>query len=121
MPDHIDLELELDTDLKTSWNISDDECSRQISQFGYDCAAAAGLEAMQNTSGFMEGKFRWVFAETVPPFDVRSIYMEMGLAMAGKRKWREANRIWAQCLATGIWPGQGDKTLSRISSDYTTY
>jgi hypothetical protein len=104
IPDHVDPVTMVDTDLKTAWTLDEHELRRQISEYGYDIAAAAGLDGVRAVYGMAGSAFRWLFVASTKPFDVVSMPISDAQLASGIAKWEQANLLWAKCLADNDWP-----------------
>ena len=49
--------------------------------------------------------WRWVFVESVPPFECRVVEMDDMTRKVGNFKAERAIKLWAECLAANKWPG----------------
>jgi hypothetical protein len=94
-------------DLKTSDNIAVASADRNIFTYGYHIQAAAYLDAFETLNPEEAGrvKFRLLFAETEPPYGVMQVELAGDFIDLGKRQWKRAKGLWAQCLATNVFPG----------------
>jgi hypothetical protein len=95
-------------DLKTTGaGLGDEQIARTIDTLGYDLSAGfyvRGIEALRpELAGRI--KWRWVFAETSAPFEVRVIEATRSTLEIGDRKAATAIEKWRQCIKTGIFPG----------------
>lgn len=50
--------------------------------------------------------------EKLPPFAVAVYRIDEDALEAGRRMYRRALRLWAECLDRGIWPGYSDRIES---------
>ena len=94
-------------DLKTtSGSMSPRALALKIAD-GYDLQAAWYVRGLVNCRPELEGrvKFRWIFAETAPPYDVVVVEADNATLDIGTRKAKHAIRKFHQCLTTGEWPG----------------
>jgi hypothetical protein len=107
-PDHIDEDQWLVNDLKTAHDLSDDAIVRSIELYGYDIQAAAYLEAVTVLYEWPRPRFRFIFVETAPPYDVRIVEPDQLMISSGQALWRKAVMTWKHCLETNTWPGRGN-------------
>jgi hypothetical protein len=107
-PDHIDEEQWLVNDLKTAHDLSDEAIVRSIELYGYDIQAAAYLEAVTVLYEWPRPRFRFIFVETAPPYDVRIVEPDQLMISSGQALWRKAVMTWKHCLETNTWPGRGN-------------
>ena len=85
-------------DIKTVESLSDGFLVNQIENFKYDMQAAFYLLA----AGVP--RFKWVFVEINPPFQIRVWGAQMWLDI-GCRKVRYALDKWQECMGINVWPG----------------
>ena len=111
-PDNMDMEQWQINDLKTSHDMSDDGIVKAIEMYGYDVQAAACIESALLKLEWPRPTFRFIFAESHEPFDVRVIEMDNDMIDGGLRLWNKAKNIWRNCLQTGEFPGRGHTTVS---------
>ncbi len=100
-------------DFKTTSNASTKEFSRSVYQHGYHIQQNGYEEAVGLTWPEFLGRIETLFlvAETDSPFCVRVLPLAGSMAELGRRAWSEAKRIWAECTASGIWPGYPDERI----------
>lgn len=108
-PDHFDpAPIHEITELKfTDWPLTDSSLRRLIRQMSYDIQAATYTEGVHIITGEMP-RFRWIFAEMNPPYQVRIARPSDLLLQLGRQKWERARNIWKTCLETGVWTGYGE-------------
>lgn len=96
-------------DLKVCKYISKRGFLRGMEYYGHDIQAASYVEAVEAAWPKMAGRIRFEFLliEKKPPYDVAIIPADKIMLAMGLMKWRIAKLQWAQCLATGKWPGMG--------------
>ena len=70
---------------------------------GYDIRAAFYVRAVEAEYGVTPG-FRWIFAETKPPYPVSILELDPEAMAAAHDKVDAAVAIWNECLASGEWP-----------------
>jgi hypothetical protein len=93
-------------DYKTVENADPFAFSRAIVPLGYDVQAAHYSDAYMEKEGIGdEPDFLFLAQEREPPFACSLIGLEPALMDLGHRKVQHASKIWAQCLASGKWPG----------------
>lgn len=94
-------------DYKTAASADPDTFARRAVDYGYhrqaawylDLAHAVGLDADQ--CGF-------IVQEKEPPYAVACIRLSGEHLTLGRRDMRTAIDTYAECLASGVWPGYGD-------------
>lgn len=96
-------------DYKTAVDASNDAMQKVIAKYGYnqqadwyeDAARAFGL-------GGDDAELLLIAQEKKPPFLINVVGIEFGSRVIGRAKNRRAIETFAECTATGIWPGYGD-------------
>ena len=104
-------------DLKTAATADPREFANACERYGYfqqaawylDQAAAAGLIDD-------EARFLFVLVEKDPPHLVNVVEPDMPSIQRGREKNRRAIDIFAECVATGTWPGYPTDTATIIGS-----
>mgnify|MGYP001563702894 CR=1 FL=1 len=76
---------------------------------GYDIQAAFYLRGVQRVFG-VEAEFRFVIAETSPPYAVSVVGLGPEAMALAEKKVRAAIETWHACLVTGAWPGYPTRT-----------
>lgn len=97
-------------DLKTTRDASPRGFTRSIADFGYDIQRAWYLDALHRITG-EDAEFVFVAVEKEPPYLVAvhqlpTIWAEMGVTKA-----RKARQVYAECMASGEWPGYGNEVF----------
>mgnify|MGYP000152539381 CR=1 FL=1 len=97
-------------DLKTTRDASPRGFTRSIADFGYDVQRAWYLDALHRITG-EDAEFVFVAVEKEPPYLVAvhqlpTIWAEMGVTKA-----RRARQVYAECVASGEWPGYGNEVF----------
>lgn len=101
-------------DLKTCTDASPDAVVKAIATYRYDVQAAHYLDVWQAATGERR-KFRFVFVEKEPPFEVAVV--ELYEKPGDEADWfdharadiADARRVWGECLTSGVWPGYPDR------------
>jgi hypothetical protein len=96
-------------DVKTTTDASPDEFSRSAAKFRHHWQAAfyrSGITAAPG--GFQPEAFFFIAVEREAPYLVAVYELSRTAMMQGERDVREALREYAQCKASGIWPGYSD-------------
>lgn len=92
-------------DLKTTGKTADPSyLARHVFQMGYDVQAAwyrRGIKALTGRTP----DFRFVFAETVPPYAVSVVDLSPRAYALADEKINYGLNIWRACLAANKWPG----------------
>ena len=97
-------------DFKTTEDASFEAIVRSVMTYGYDAQAAFYQSTWKAATG-EDRRFRFVFVEKAPPYEVAVI--ELLDASADVADWmgnarskaQEARRIWGECLVANQWPG----------------
>lgn len=92
-------------DVKSTSDAVFDQFQRSAHNLGYFVSAAMYLEGLAAATGVTMRTFIWAAIEKEPPFAPAFYYPdEIGLAH-GRSQYRKALRRYADCLASGKWPG----------------
>lgn len=107
-------------DLKTTRDASRKGFAKSIADYGYDVQRAWYLDALKWITG-EDAEMVFVAVEKEPPYLVAvhqlpTIWVEMGATKA-----RVARRRYAECVASGKWPGYGDEVLLASPPNYLIY
>lgn len=94
-------------DLKTTTSVRTDDLRRTIGAFHYPMQAALTEMAFEHVLERHLETFSLVFVETKPPHCVRVVTIKPDDIERGIRQVRAAINIFAECWATGEWPGPG--------------
>jgi hypothetical protein len=82
----------------TSW------CRSTLWGIGADIQAAFYLRGLKAITG-VDAEFRWIVAETSPPFELSVISLTPAALAVANEKVDWALETWARCLETDEWPG----------------
>lgn len=111
-PDWLSEDRSLIVDLKTtSRSAAPSEFGRLAAQFGYHLQAEWYVEAVQAVTG-VEPAFVHVVQETAPPYLVSVVQLDAEALRVGAEQAEMARRTWAECQATGRWPGYAPRVHS---------
>lgn len=92
-------------DLKTAEDATPDGFTKSVKNWGYDVQEGHYEVVYTAATGKHIDRFLFPVVEKKPPFEVAVHELpEMWVAM-GRRKAEEARRIYAECMASGVWPG----------------
>lgn len=106
--DWLTLDL-LPGDLKTTTDVRRHKVRRVIEDFGYDVQAATYRHVLRLATGREPAPMRLVFVETEPPHEVRVVSLaDEAWTVGGEAKMRRALERYAECVASGRWPGDDD-------------
>jgi hypothetical protein len=78
--------------------------ARRLYDVGGDIQAAFYLRGVRALTGATP-VFRWVVAETEPPYAISVITPGADVLALGEAKVEHALGLWRRCLETGEWPG----------------
>lgn len=106
-PDNIPTASGLFADLKTTDSVSDESLARSLGSFAYHVQGAlVGMAAEAVLDHPME-EFALVWVEKAPPHCVRVTVLSGADLERGQGQLRVAINQFAECVATGVWPGPG--------------
>lgn len=103
--DRVSTDRKLIVDYKTTDCAEPNVFLRQIINMGYDIQAAFYLRALQRP----DTKFVFMAQEVEAPYAVSFIGMPPSFVELGKRKVERAIALWRECMASGKWPGYGNR------------
>lgn len=92
-------------DLKTTQRADLRALGKTIAQYGYHQQAAWYLDGYQALHAGSDPAFLFVFVEKDPPHLVRVVELDQPALLAGAELNRRALATYAECVATGHWPG----------------
>jgi len=95
-------------DLKTARDASPNGFTKSIADYGYDVQRAWYLDALKWVTG-EEAEMVFVAVEKEPPYLVAVHQLPTIWAEMGETKARRARGRYAECVASGKWPGYGDQ------------
>lgn len=116
-PDVVPRASGLFSDLKTTASVSDNDLERSLSDYGYHMQAALVGMASEAVLGRPMEEFALVWVEKAPPHCVRVTVLTGEDLDRGRQQLRRAIDQFAECVATGEWPGPGG---SRRDAEYLT-
>jgi hypothetical protein len=97
-------DLQTIDDLKCTSRTADPKVwVRQLFNYGYDVQAAFYIRGVEKLHG-VRPRFRWVVAETAPPYAVQVVELSEQAMAAANVKVDAALSIWNECMAAGSWP-----------------
>lgn len=94
-------------DLKTARDASPHGFTRSIADYGYDVQRAWYLDALHTATG-EDAEMVFVAVEKEPPYLVGVYQLPTVWAEMGNTKARHARRLYAECMASGVWTGYGN-------------
>lgn len=95
-------------DYKTCDNANPESFVRQIANMGYDLQGAFYKKGVAEEFG-TDAKFLLLAQEIEPPYSCTFIGLPPAFLFLGAAKMRYAMATWAECMATGQWPGYGSR------------
>jgi len=105
--DYVHEERAFIVDLKTTTDANKDAFARDMWKYRYYQQAAFYAEGWKVTTGD-ESVFVFLPIEKNPPYAVGAYETGDYTMQAGRRAFREALDTYAECVATGRWPGYAD-------------
>lgn len=99
-------------DYKTCASASPDDVAKSIARYGYHVQGAwylAGLRALGLADD--TAKFLLVMQEKTAPYLVTVVEPDRDAMRIGAMRMREAINTYAECTATGRWPGYSDDVV----------
>lgn len=94
-------------DLKTTASVSDESLAKSLASFGYQVQAAVVAMGLEAVLGRQMEEFALVWVEKADPFCVRVTTLTGADLDRGRNQVRRSLRVFADCLASGQWPGPG--------------
>jgi hypothetical protein len=94
-------------DLKTTISVQSADLARAIAEHGYHQQAALIAAGWHALTGNDIASFSFVFVEKSPPYCARIITLKDDDLARGERQNFVATKIFADCMASGEWPGPG--------------
>lgn len=108
-------------DLKTTGKeASPSGFARSVANFGYDVQYGQYIDVLEMVTGERR-EMAFVVGETEPPYLVGVYQLDRDFSDMGVVKARSAREIYAECLATGIWPGYSDDIGFVVPPMYAIY
>lgn len=94
-------------DLKTTVSVQSADIARAIAEHGYHQQAAMIAGGWHALTGQDVASFSFVFVEKAPPYCVRIVTLRDDDLARGERQNFVAVKRFAECMASGEWPGPG--------------
>lgn len=94
-------------DLKTTVSVQTDALEKSLASYGYHVQAALVGMGLKATLGVQMEDFALVWVEKTAPWCVRVTSLTGADIERGAMQVRAALRTFADCLASGRWPGPG--------------
>lgn len=95
-------------DLKTARSADPSQFRRAAAEYGYHIQAAWYSEGIRAIGYAEDVDFVFVVVEKAPPHLVSVIALDPEAVLLGARQCERARAIYAECEATGNWPGYGE-------------
>jgi len=95
------------SDLKTTTSVLYHDLQNSFASYGYVQQAALVMEGA-DALGIEATSFTLIWVETTAPYCVRAQQLKDEDIERGTKVNRVAIRTFADCLASGVWPGPGD-------------
>lgn len=92
-------------DLKSCQDARPEEFSKSIYNYAYDLSAALYTDAFQWATGNPIGAFEFAAVEKEMPHGHKLYLPDETLLQEGRRRYREALNLFAECERSGDWPG----------------
>ena len=97
--------VDLKTTIKTAGY---DDVAAYIYRYSYYQKAAWYCDGLKALIGEMPD-FVFMFLEKKPPYECRAWQASDDIIVAGRKAYRKALQIYAECVKTGVWPGWPDR------------
>lgn len=109
IPDPADKEYgQWQADAKTTNDASPDKWDRKVYDEDYHVQAAMHMDATNAAMGLNKSGFYHPIIEQKPPYAVGRRMLSEEFITLGRQTYLDALALYAQCLATGKWPGYDD-------------
>ena len=108
-PDYLRAADGIMVDLKTTLDASPGAFQRSINTFGYHVQAAMYAAGHEAITGDPPRDFLFVTAEKSPPYAVAVYRIDEAALEVGRRTYRRALRLWADCLERDRWPAYSER------------
>lgn len=92
-------------DLKSCLDARPDEFSKAIHNYAYDLSAALYTDAFQWATSVPLAAFEFAAVEREMPHGHKLYLPDETLLQEGRRRYREALNLFAECERSGDWPG----------------
>lgn len=96
-------------DLKTCESADDESCRKTLANLGYAMQDDQYTSAVRALELHDDPAFLFVFVEREPPYLVNVVGCADDAIAYGRRLNDKALSIFAECTATGVWPGYGSE------------
>jgi len=106
-PDNLPATSSDGADLKTTTSVRTDSLQRTLAEFQYAMQADLARQGFKAVLGRDMESFAFVFVETKKPWCVRVVSLRPSDLERAAIQNRHALRMFAESVATGVWPGPG--------------
>jgi hypothetical protein len=96
-------------DLKSTTDASEEAAARAIVTYGLDSQAAHYIDGYQTATGEDVAAYALIFVESSRPHDVLVRTLGELTLERGKTRRLRALDLWAECTASGKWPGRDER------------
>lgn len=103
------------SDYKTARDVDPDGIQRAVHQHGYQCQAAWYLDGARELGLAEDPGFVFIFQAKEPPYLVTPVELGATALYIGHDLNRRALDLYAECTASGRWPGYSDDEIELIS------
>lgn len=107
-------------DLKTTDDATGDGFIRSIKSWGYDVQEAHYRDVFEADQGHEINDFSFVLVEKAAPYEVAVKSIEPFWVGMAQVKASRARQIFAECTATGVWPGYAVERETVTAPAYIT-
>lgn len=108
-PDWLAMDYGRIDDLKTTESANPESWTRHLFSLGFDVQAAWYLRGVKALTD-VDAEFRFVVAETRPPYAVSVIGLGPDVLALAEKKIHRALELWRECIRTDVWPGYPTRT-----------
>jgi hypothetical protein len=96
-------------DLKTTADASEDAASKALVNYSLDTQAAHYIDGYEAATGETVAHYALIFVESGAPHDVLVRALGNATLARGRTRRIKALDLWAECTASGKWPGRDEK------------
>lgn len=113
-PDFMNYKQNVIVDVKSTEDASPAAFMRSVVNYGYHVQAAWYLDGVKAATGTAPKAFIFAAFEKSRPHATAFYYADPEMIEIGRKLYRERLAVYAQCLASNLWPGYPE-TLQAIS------
>ncbi|MFI6813739.1 PD-(D/E)XK nuclease-like domain-containing protein [Nonomuraea sp. NPDC050328] len=96
-------------DYKTTASAAPHDVAKSVAAYGYHCQQPWYLDGVEALGLAEQPVMVFIFQEKTAPYLVNVVAIDPDAVRAGRELNRRALDLYADCVATGIWPGYGDE------------